>query len=394
MDIDRNAITSDGLRYRVRGYCAQGFEAVADRFQSNFAEGAELGAAVSVVVDGETMVDLWGGNRDRDATPWERDTIVCMMSVSKPFSALCIFLLADRGLIDIDSPVARYWPEFAQAGKADLPIRYVLDHRAGLPAVAAPRGAIYDWDSMVKALEAQAPLWPPGSAAGYHVLTQGFILGEIVRRVSGLSLGASFQREFAGPLGIDFFIGTPESDQRRCATLFADADNPLFTRILPDTISLGGKAWAQLNAGEDFNTTAWRSAEISSANGHGNARAVARLYGMLAAGGSDGERRYLRGETIATMATEQHALTEIVNGRTYHQASGVLLNSPPVVWMGPNPKAFGHHGVGGSVGFADPDARLGFSYCTNLMHAGLNNGPRAGGLIEASFAALGKHTSI
>jgi len=303
-------------------------------------------------------------------------------------------MLIDRGLVDPDAPVARYWPEFAQNGKDKLPVRFVLDHRAGLPVLTAPLwpGAMFDREAMTTALAAQSPLWEPGTEAGYHIHTQGFLLSEICRRVTGKTMARFFRDEVALPLKADYQIGgLSEADQRRCAELQPVLEGTLFAVKDKQPDTLLGKAFAQ-NPDEPWpvtlNSKAWREAEISSANGHGNARAVARIYGAVARGGELDGVRLLSAAGIERMRTEQHNMTEVMQQRPYHQGLGVLLNTAEAVWMGPNPKAFGHHGIGGSLGMADPEAKLGISYSVNRMHARGDNGPRARRLIEAVYASL------
>ncbi len=375
----------------VEGYCEPRFAKVKEAYEAILASGEDVGSSVSVTLNGDAVVDLWGGHADAARTrPWERDTIVNMMSVAKGASAVCAHILADRGLLDLDAPVAEYWPEFAQAGKERLPVRYVLDHRAGLPVIEAPLppGSIYDWDAMASALAAQAPLWEPGTKSGYHILTQGYIIGELVRRITGRTLGSYFRDEVAEPLGLDYHIGLPPEHHARCAEFIPARKGTILDREALDPDSLLARAWAQVPPDIDFNSDSWRTSEIPSGNGHGNARAVARLYGALACGGELDGVTLMRRDSLERAVAEQHSETEVVLGRVYHQALGFVRNSPPIVPLGPNPRAFGHHGVGGSVGFADPDARIGFAYATNTMHARLDIGPRAGSLIEATFDSL------
>lgn len=380
-----------GIEYPIHGFCEPRFAAVLERFTANFSEGEEVGACVAVLHQGRPVVDLWGGFADRACrNAWQRDTLVNMMSVSKVASAVCIHMLIERGVLQLDAPVARYWPEFAQAGKERLPLRYVLDHRSGLAMVTERKaGAITDWKWMTEALARQAPAWPPGEVAAYHGLTQGFLLGEIIRRVTGRTLGTFFRGEVAGPLALDYQIGLRPEEEARCAEFIPDALIKGFrTAHLPDPLGPGPLVWAQLADDEDFNSPGWRRAEIPSANGHGSARAVARLYAALVNGGELDGVQIMRPESVARMTAEQHNLVEVIRGRAYHQASGVLLNTPPYVDMGPNARAFGHHGAGGAIGLGDPDARIAFGYGTNRMHADPTNGPRAGGLIKATFASL------
>jgi CubicO group peptidase (beta-lactamase class C family) len=380
---------SDGVRtYPIEGTCDPQFAPVLEAFKSNFADGKETGVCVAIMHNGKPVVDLWGGFADRAGNrPWQRDTIVNMMSCSKAVTAMCIHLLVDRGQLDVNLPVATYWPEFAEAGKADLPVRYILDHRAELPFLTTrlPRGTAYNLHAMAAAFARQAPLSKPGEQAAYHVLAQGFLLGEIIYRVTGQTVGAFYHKEFAVPLGLDYWIGLPPSEVPRCADFLMEPDNRLRHALahpeLPE-----GVFWAELDADEDFNSIKWKTAEIPSANGHGNARAIARLYACMANDGELDGIRVMSEGAVQLMTTEQHNLQERFVGRNYHQALGVILNSPPVSWMGPNPRAFGHHGAGGAIGFGDPDAKIGFSYAMNRFQSD-PGGPR-GKLIEATFASL------
>jgi len=375
----------------VDGLCDPAFAKLRDAFRANFAEHGECGAAVAVMQRGRLVVDLWGGWRDPARTqPWERDTTVCMMSVAKAVTALCVHALADDGLLDLDAPIARYWPEYGCHGKQDTPVRWALCHLAGVPVVEGPpRGAIYDWDAMTAAIVAQAPMVAPGTTPIYHTMTQGFLLGEIVRRVTGLTLGEFLRRRIAAPLGLDYAIGLVPEQQARCATMVPSAGTVLAIAQSGDPTSLLARAWAQLPAEEDFNSTAWRAAEIPSANGHGTARAIATLYGALAQGGRLGEQRILSADGLArATALQWHARSE-ASGLTFRAALGFFLNCPPDRPMGPNPATFGHSGAGGAQSFADPAAGIGFCYAPNRMHGGIDIGPRAQKLIETLFCCLG-----
>ena len=386
-----SAVRRKSVDYPVHGYCHAGFEGVRHAFETNFATEDEVGACVSVVLDGQTVVDLWGGWRDRGCSqPWLRDTIVCMMSVSKAVSATCLHMLVDRGLVDLDAPVARYWPEFAQAGKQGVLVRHVLDHRAGLPVLTErlhPR-AMFDHALMVEALARQAPLWEPGRQAGYHVHNQGFLIDEIVRRVTGRTLPQFLREEITGPLGLDYHFGLSPADQSRCAEFIQATEGTIFAARHGDPSKIVSRAWDQLPDPLDLNSREWRESTITSASGHGNARAVARLYGALARGGELAGTYLMSPSTFGQAITEQHNMVEVMMERPYHQALGYLLSSPPIVWMGPGRRSFGHHGVGGSIGLGDPDAKLGFAYAMNKMHARQDNGPRARRLIEAVYECL------
>ena len=394
MSIEKT-FSARGRSYDLHGQCDPRFAVVAEAFAANYAEEEEIGSATSVIVDGRTVVDLWAGHRDSGYTkPWNSDTIVCMMSVAKGISGISFNILIDRGLVDPGAPVAEYWPEFAQNGKEGVLVRHVLDHTAGLPVVLEELwpGAIFDCDAIVAALERQAPLWPPGTVAAYHIHTQGNLLGEIARRVTGKRFRDFINDEVSVPLGLDYRIGGLSSaDQERCAELVPTVEGTLFARKDAEPDSLLAKGFRQHpreDIGTTLNSIGWRTAEIASASGHGTARSVARFYGAIARGGEIDGVRLMSPETIADMLTEQHNQTERMQERPYHQARGVLLNTPVSVWMGPNPKAFGHHGFGGSIGMGDPDAQIGFAYACNKMHARPDNGPRARRILEALYSVL------
>jgi CubicO group peptidase (beta-lactamase class C family) len=394
MQID-TTFAAQGRKIRLRGTVDAAFTAVLEAFAENYRVDEEIGSATCLYVDGVKRVDLWAGSRDAGSSaPWEEDTIVCMMSVAKGISGIAFNILIDMGLVDPDAPVARYWPEFAQNGKEGVLVRHVLDHTAGLPVVLDRlwRGAIFDCDAIVAALARQAPLWPPGSTAAYHIHTQGNILGEIVRRVTGHRYPDFIRDALIAPLGLDYRIGgLAGPDLDRVAELVPTIEGTLFARKDSEPDSLLAKGFWQ-HPDEPINVTlngaGWRGAEIASANGHGTARSVAAIYAAVARGGTLGGVTIMRPETVAAMITEQHNQTEQMQGRPYHQARGILLNTPSSVWMGPNPRSFGHHGFGGSIGMGDPEAKLGFAYACNKMHARPDNGPRARRLIEAVYSVL------
>ena len=390
-------LTRDGKDFPFSGTCDAAFAPVVEAFVENYRLEDELGSAVAVMVDGKPVVDLWGGWRDIERTaPWERDTIVCMMSVAKGVTAVAFNMLLDRRLVELDAPVARYWPAFAQNGKDGVLIRHLLDHTAGIPVLTDNPlwpGAMYDREAIVGALEQQHPLWPPGTVAAYHVHHQGYLLGEVMRRVAGRTVGPFLRDEIAGPLGADYRIGgMSAADQARCAVVYPNMGARLFAAKdseAPET--LRALAFRQ-NPDEPWfdtlNSEPFRTSEIASGNGHGNARAVARIYAPLSVGGELDGVRLMSKASIERMITEQHNQHEKLQDRPYHQALGVLLNTPEAVYMGPNPRAFGHHGIGGSIGFADPDAHVAFSYSINKMHAVGDNGPRARRLIDALYGCL------
>jgi CubicO group peptidase (beta-lactamase class C family) len=353
---------------------------------------------VAVVLDGQTIVDLWGGHADVARTrPWRHDTLVHVYSTTKGVVALAAHLLVDRGLLDLDAPVAQYWPEFAAAGKGTVPVHHLLSHRVGLPAVRAPLppGALFDWPVMTAALAAETPWWEPGTRFGYHMITYGFLVGEVIRRVSGRSVGSLVRAEIARRLGVEFAIGLTAAEELRAAEIVPlpvsdPAEGGPIAQALADPESMIGRMVFNppMVAGM-VNTHEYRAAEVPAANGHTTARAVARIYGCLARGGELEGVRLLRPETLAHAVQEQVAGEDAALGWPTRLALGFMLRTPE--WrMGPSPRAFGHPGAGGSVGFADPDARLGFAYTPNRMSALVRPelGVRADALIAATYASL------
>ena len=371
----------------IHGFCDPRFERVREAFALNFESDGELGAAVAVTQHGRTVVDLWGGWADAARTrPWQADTIVCMMSVGKAVSALAIHLLSDRGRIDLDAPIAQYWPEFSQGGKGEIPVRWGLSHLAAVPvADAAPPGSIYDAVVMADAVAAQAPLWAPGTIKCYHSATMGAICDALVRRVDGRSIGTFVREEIAGPLGLDYFIGVPEADLARCADMVRSTGNLLDLAQTGKKNELLSWIWKQLPPGEDYNSTAWRRAEIPSANGHGNARAMARLFGAIACGGTaDGVGVISREATDRALAEQWRGIS-ISTGLHFRLGLGFFLNNPPDRPMGRSTRAFGHSGAGGAQAIGDPDSGIGFAYSPNRMHGGLDIGVRATRLVDAAL---------
>jgi CubicO group peptidase (beta-lactamase class C family) len=385
----------------IQGTCAARFQGVKEAFAQNFADFGEVGAAVAVVVDGRTVVDLWAGHADPARNrPWQRDTIANVYSTTKGITAICAHRLADQGRLDIDAPVATYWPEFAQAGKAEIPVRYLLSHRAGLPAVRQilPSGSAYDWDKMASVLAAEEPWWEPGTKHGYHALTFGNLVGEVVRRISGQSIGTYFRKEIAEPLGLDFHIGLAEQHDVRTAEMLPmelpapDENNPIF-KALTDPQSMTFKAFANppdLMVQTTVNTRAWRAAEIPAANGHSDARSLARLYGTLARGGELDGVRVLSRDAIERARVEQsYGEDAVLLGLPSRFGLGFMLDLPEHRIV-PQGEMFGHPGAGGSIGFADPTTGVGFGYVMNKMILPPDYfiDPRWRTLVDATYAAL------
>jgi CubicO group peptidase (beta-lactamase class C family) len=392
------------------GICKPGFERVAEAFQENFDAKGEVGASVCLTVGGETVVDLWGGTADqKTGVPWTKDTVSIVFSCTKGATALCAHVLASRGKLDLDAPVAELWPEFAQNGKERATTRMMLDHSVGLPALRAKvkDSGPYEWDYMTGLLAEEAPFWEPGTRNGYHGFTFGWTVGEMVRRAAGVSLGTFFQDEIAKPLGLDFWIGLPEAIEPRVAPIIPFIYKPEQART-PFMIDLATKkespaalfffnvgAWRTGGA----NTRAGRAAEIGAANGVTNARGLAGMYAPLAQGGAklvDGKTLARMGEV--SMATHDDATLRIptrfalgfmksMDNRK--RSVGAKLFGPDVDSVIMGSAAFGHVGAGGSLGFADPIAGLSFGYTMNRMGPGLLMNERGQALVDAAYLSLG-----
>ncbi|MEU6593975.1 serine hydrolase domain-containing protein [Streptomyces sp. NPDC046881] len=378
----------------IHGHCDPRFAAVREAFEENFRERGELGAAVAVTVAGETVVDLWGGWADAARTrPWERDTVVNVWSTTKGPVALCAHILADRGLLDLDAPVAAYWPEFAAAGKDEVLVRHLLSHRAGLAGLREPHTLedLYDWELTTARLAATAPWWEPGTRSGYHALTYGFLVGEVVRRISGLRPGAFLEREVTGPLGIDFTVGLPARESGRAAELVHPSAAAAGDRTAAfSPLVLAALANPVVGAAE-ANSAGWRAAEIPAANGHGTARAVAALYGVFAGRGTHGGRRILSPQAAERVREGQGSCRDLVIGAGFDgetEAGLGLWLSGPHGSYGPNPRAFGHDGFGGSCGLADPEAGVSLGYVMNRMGPHIADDPRKTALVDALYRAL------
>jgi CubicO group peptidase (beta-lactamase class C family) len=378
----------------IEGTIAPGYERVADAFAGNFTDHGDVGAALCVYQGGRPVVDIWAGLADQaTGRPWERDTLTVVYSASKGVVATAAHMLAERGQLDLDAPVTRYWTEFAAAGKADIPVRWLLTHQAGLPALdkPVPLANALAWEPMIEALAAQPPFWTPGTAHGYHSQTYGWLVGEVIARITGRSPGQFIAEEIAGPLGVDFFIGLPASERARVSTL-AFAPLPDISRLTPadvpelmrgvlaaaqDPDSLFNKPTTD-PAAIDMNDPDVQAAEIPSSNGIGTARGLARMYAALI-GEVDGVR-LLRPETVAAASKEQSAGIDQVTRMPHRYATGYQLPTPYLP-SGP-PGSFGHPGRSGSLGFADPGNGLAFGYVTNYVIVGSPD-PRAANLVAA-----------
>ncbi len=374
----------------VHGFVKPGFEAVRAAFEENFAAGNELGASAAVTVDGAPVVDIWGGDADGAGRPWVEDTIVNVYSSTKTMASLCVLMLADRGKLDLDAPVADYWPEFAQNGKSGVLIKHVMSHTAGLPGFDPPLlpDDLYDWDKVCANLAAQAPWWEPGTAVGYHAVTQGFLQGELVRRVDGRTLGTFFREEVAEPLHADFHIGMAAEHDPRVAELVPPKEllNDALAGAEPDSITARMiKGGPNLDATEP-GTREWRAAEIPAANGQGNARSIARIHSVLACGGTLGDVRLLSPEMLTRVLETQIKAPDIFMDAPAHFGMGYGLATDQMPF--PNKRTFFWGGWGGSIAIIDMDARMSIAYTMNRMAPELMGDLRAFGIIVGAYGSL------
>jgi CubicO group peptidase (beta-lactamase class C family) len=387
----------------IGGTVAPGFERVRDAFARNFAEFGEVGASFAFYVDGRQVVDLWGGVRPDTEAPYDEQTLQVVFSSTKGATAACAHLLAQRGLLDIDAPVVTYWPEFGQAGKEDIPVRWLLCHQAGLPTVDAilSRAEALAWDPVIEALEVQAPLWEPGTAHGYHAITYGHLVGELVRRIDGRSLGAFFREEVAEPLGLEFWIGLPAELEPRVAPMIPMGSDVLGDFDLADVLGPDALMMRAMSLNGAFdedlaivaNTREYHAAELPGANGITNARSLGRLYAGLI-GHVDGgpPHALLTAEQIDVARTRQTSgFDRVMSFPGVDVESTIALgfsSASPYAPMG-GAGAFGHFGAGGSVGFADPEHRIAGGYVMSRMGLGAPFDPRSGELIRAGYEAAG-----
>jgi CubicO group peptidase (beta-lactamase class C family) len=386
--------STDPRTIGIGGTCDPRFAPVRDAFAANFVDHGEVGAAVCITIHGEVVVDLWGGlAHPATATPWTSDTLVNAFSVGKGFVALLAAQLVDTGRLDVDLPVAHYWPEFATEGKDATTVADLLAHRAGLPSIRRRLhdDATYDWDQMTRALAAERPWWTPGTAHGYHVNTFGFLVGEVLRRITRMRPGALLRTRVAEPLGADVILGVSPADQRRVATFVwhDDVIPPDPGPDLTDEQHMQFHAYfnpTSLSGAGVINTPAWRAAEVPSTNTHATARGVARLYAALASHGSIDGVRVVGRDALAAATVVRSDGHDLVLGRPSRFGLGFQLTQPERP-LGPNEGAFGHFGAGGSLGFCDPSAAVGFGYVMNQLGTRWQN-PRNTALVDALYACL------
>ena len=390
----------------VGGFCDEQYSAVQRAFEENFLSRDEIGASVSIVCNNKVMVDLWGGHLDaRKNRLWEADSLCSVWSLGKAVTALCALQLVEKNLIELDRPVADYWPEFSNNGKHDITVRHLLSHRAGLPALQElpPKRLWQDNERFVKMLADQKAWWPAGERHGYHVHTFASLVGELVKRVSGQNLNDYCQENVAKPLGIDFYFSNEKYIDDRIADnvwdalrVSGDANKDVPEPDIPEDEQLRRQLFTympSLDFDKDYgiNSRAWRAADFPSTSAHSNARSLARIFGVLANDGiyndKHGETRsLLRAETILMARQIESNDIDATIGKATRFGLGFMLTSPERPW-GPNPHCFGHYGNNGLLGFSDPDANIGFSYTMNHQGRAWRD-PRNIALVDALYSCL------
>jgi len=379
----------------VEGVCDGRFSAMRDVLAANIESGADLGASVAVTLDGQPVVDIWGGWADAAKTkPWERDTITNVWSTTKTMTSISALTLVERGELDVYAPVAKYWPEFAQNGKADIKVRHLMSHTSGVSGWDQPvvTEDLYDWEKSTSMLARQAPWWEPGTASGYHALNQGHLVGEVVRRITGMSMGTFFAQEIAQPLGADFHIGLAPSEFGRVSNVVPPP--PLEMPAAASAIDMNSPAMKTFTgpaaSAEASWTDAWRQAEIGAANGHGNARSVARIQSIVACGGEVDGVRLLSPKTCDLIFDEQANGMDLVLGVPARFGIGYGLPLGETFPFVPDGKVCFWGGWGGSIILVDLDNRMTVSYVMNRMESGVVGDNRGAALAAAAYAAIGK----
>jgi CubicO group peptidase (beta-lactamase class C family) len=377
---------------RLSGTCSDRFQAVRTALEANLASGDELGASLVVDLEGEIVVDLWGGFRDAARTaPWTADTITNVWSTTKTVTSLAALMLVERGQLDVFAPVATYWPEFAANGKQAIEVRHLMSHTSGVSGWDRPVTAedIYDWDTSTRRLAAQAPWWQPGTASGYHAANQGHLVGEVIRRITGMSLKQFVASEIAGPLGADFQIGAREADWGRIADVVPPPPLQIdFAKLDPNSPMVKTFTGPQVPAGT-ANTAAWRRADIGACNGHGNAASVARILSAISLGGSAGGVRLLSAKTIELIFQQQSSGVDRVLGIPLRWGIGFGLPQPSAVRALPDEDRICFWGGwGGSMIVMDLGRRMTISYMMNKMAPGIIGSTRSEAYLAAIYRAM------
>jgi CubicO group peptidase (beta-lactamase class C family) len=373
----------------IHGTFDERFAPVADVLSANLDRGADVGASVCVVHDGKTVVDIWGGTIDEDGTPWAEDTIINVWSTTKTMTFLSALLLADRGELDFHAPVATYWPEFAANGKEAIEVRHLMAHTAGLAGWVEPieEADLYDWEKATSLLAAQAPLWEPGTKSGYHALTQGYLVGEVIRRITGgTTVGQLFAKEIAGPLGADFHIGTGPEHDHRVALVIPPGEtfgeqighlDPALADAMSHPPTDARWSWSE----------EWRRAEIPAAGGHGNARSVARVQSVLSHGGEVDGIRLLSPEGCDVVFEQQISGEDLILPLPVTFGMGYGISSPEMP-IGPNDRTCFWGGWGGSIVINDLENRLTVAYVMNKMGEGTTGDDRGIGVVFAAYGSI------
>jgi len=370
----------------IQGTWDPQYEQVATALSASLDAGTDTGASVAVLVGGEPVVDIWGGTVDEAGTaPWAEDTLVNVWSMTKTMTFLCALMLADRGELDFYAPVSRYWPEFAAGGKEAVEVRHLMAHTAGLPGWDEPMQPedLADWERSTSLLAAQAPWWEPGTASGYHLVSQGYLVGEVIRRITGVSVGTWFASEVAGPLGADFFIGLPESEESRVSVVIPPPPMDL-AQLNPTPMIIRAATNPPLDATYPSHRW-WRAAEIPAANGHGNARSVAMVQSVIAGRGEARGVRLLSEQGCERVFDEQISGTDLILGYDLRFGMGYGLSSS-LMPIGPRACYWG--GYGGSLIVMDQDAELTICYAMNRMGDAIMGDLRGFGIVAAAVAGL------
>jgi CubicO group peptidase (beta-lactamase class C family) len=375
----------------IHGVCDDRFEAVRSALARNLDSGEELGASLVLDIDGDVVVDMWGGFRDQAMTiPWDEHTITNVWSSTKTVTSLAALILVDRGQLDVDAPVAKYWPEFAATGKQDVLVRHLMSHASGVSGLDQPAVVedLYDWEKSTSRMAAQAPWWEPGTASGYHALNYGHLIGEVVWRISGKTLKQFVAEEIAGPLGADFQIGAAESDWSRIADVVPPPPLPIDLEALGLDSPAVKTFTGPIPVAEDANTPGWRRADIGAANGHGNARSVARVMSVVARGGEVDGIRLLGQDTIDVIFREQQNGVDLVLGVPLRFGIGYGLYRPDALPWVPDGKICFWGGWGGSMIIMDLGRRMTVSYMMNKMGPGVVGSDRGSEYGQAIYDAV------
>jgi len=375
----------------VNGNCDPRFEAMAELLAGTLESGDDVGASVAVMLEGELVVDLWGGHADEaKTTPWEKDTITNVWSSTKTVMALCALVLADRGELDLDAPVATYWPEFGAEGKEGVLVRHLMSHTSGVSGWNQPIEVadIYDQPAASARLAAQAPWWEPGTASGYHALNQGHLVGEVIRRITGKQLGEFLAEEIAGPIGADFHIGLPDAEHGRVSDVIPPPPLPIDPATMdPESVAIKTFTGPAPDASEAW-TPKWRRADIGAANGHGNARSIARLQSIVSNGGMVDGQQFLKPETIEQIFRVQSDGTDLVLGLPVRFGIGYAVPDGTLPHLPEDRQICFWGGWGGSSIVNVVDRRMTVAYMMNRMAEGLLGDERGFNLVSAAMAAV------